>query len=69
MLQKYLKHQQWSIIWVGVKNYSNQAVVYNHAFEFDSRLTKENWKLTPSRLLNKPILDQNNTDEQAVGQI
>lgn len=31
MLQKYLMHQHKSIIWVGVKNHSNQAVVYKHA--------------------------------------
>ena len=62
MLEKYLKHQQRSIIWVGVRNHSSQVVVYNHAFKFDIRLIEENQKLIPSSLLQKPIPNQNNTD-------
>lgn len=64
MLQKYLKHQQWWIIWVGVKNHSRQVVVYNYVFEFDSRLMGENWKLIPSSLWKKPTLEQSTDNWQ-----
>lgn len=42
ILYIYLKHQQWSVMWMGIKNHNNQIVVYNQAFEFDTRLMGEN---------------------------